>query len=393
MKSLPQILLYCLGGFLVVGALVTTIVMTAQYHPPGVKPHQRQAYAEKMRQLDDLREVALNVQNQSKPIAVVRESEFDFGMVDPHTTLTHDFVLKNEGDAPLALSVAGTSCKCTIGNLENDFLPPGEQTTVTLTWNTGYQAERYEQTADIKTNDPLRRTITLRVKGEVKAEFVAPEQVVFSTTDVGVPAEAKFLVYSQAWKDFTVTSVRCDAPGFEWYAEPADPNSASLADAEAAAAWEVRVFSAPMEFGDYKAKINITAEPTDGGEPVQREIACLGKVRKPINFYHPDIHKTLGLDLGTLVAGTEHQFHVVVRARTDVDRKIEVLDVVPKELQATLEPMSTAGSYRLTLTVPADCPLLVFNANEKHGYVQVGDPLNKDFSNWFPLMGAVVPIQ
>ncbi|MDG2221801.1 MAG: DUF1573 domain-containing protein, partial [Rubripirellula sp.] len=228
-----------------------------------------------------------------------------------------------------------------------------------------------------------------KVQGEVKAKFVAPEQIAFRTTDLGVQTEARFFVFSQLWEDFLVTDIQCDIPGFQWHAEPGKVDVAALADSEARSAWEVRVFSAPLEIGDYQAKLTLTVVPNDGGEAVAREMACFGKVRKPINFYHPDIHQTKGLDIGTLVSGEKHQFHVVVRTRNDVKRKIEVLDVEPQELRAELKPLTAAGSYRLTLIVPADCPTVVFNALEKHGYVHVGDPRNKDFSNWFPLTGAV----
>jgi len=392
MRSLPKILLISLGCTIAMVAIVTTVVMSVQYHPEGVKPHQREAYAEKLEQIEDLNRMAADVASEAKPIAVFEETSFDFGMVDPHTTLTHNFVVKNGGELPLQLNVTGTSCKCTMGDLENDTLLPGEETNITMTWNTGYQAEEYEQTAEIATSDPLRSSIKLEVKGQVKAQFVAPQRVAFRTTDLGVQTEASFVVYSQLWEDFTITDVKCDVPGFEWIAQPESIDSVELADAEAASAWGIRLFAAPLDFGDYDANVIVTAEPNDGGEAVVRELACLGKVRKPINFYHPGIHKSLGLDIGTLNAGEEHQFHLVVRARTDVDRPIEVLDVEPKELQTRLEPLEAAGSYRLTLTIPPDCPMLVFNANTKHGYVQVGDPTNKKFSNWFPLMGAVVTL-
>lgn len=392
MTGLPKILICSLGGFLVMAVGVASVVMTAEYHPDGVKPHQREAYAKRMEEIERLQQLAASVQSDSKPVAVAESTKFNFGMVDPHSTLTHGFLIENHGDLPLELNVQGTSCKCTMGDLESDVLLPGESTTVTMTWNTGYKSEAYTQTAIIATNDPVRSIIELEVSGEVKAELIAPEQLAFDATDVGVQTEATFIVFSQVWDDFTITDVQCDAPGFEWVAEPIGVDVVALSDSDASSAWQIRAFTAPFEFGEFKSKLTVTAQPNDGGEDVTRELTCMGKVRKPINFYHPDIHPTHGLDVGTLIAGKEHQFHVVVRARTDVDRPIEVLKLEPKELQASLEPLGTAGSYRLTLTIPDDCPMLVFNADQKRGFVQIGDPDNKDFSNWFPLLGAVVPL-
>ena len=84
---------------------------------------------------------------------------------------------------------------------------------------------------------------------------------------------------------------------------------------------------------------------------------------------------------------------MLVRVRGDLDRKIDVLDVQPPELKATLSPQSTRGNYRLTLTIPAECPMVVFNIPEKHGFVEVGDPADRHFKNWFPIHGAVVPAE
>lgn len=392
MSGLPRILIVCLSGFVTLAAVVGSIVMTTEYHPDGVKPHQREAYAAKMKEIERLNQLAAETQSDAKPVAVVKRTRFAFGMVEPHTTLSHDFVVENHGEMPLELSVIGTSCKCTMGDLEDDTLLPGESTKVTMTWNTGYKAEKYTQTAMIATNDPLKSSLTLEVSGEVKADFVAPEQLAFLRTDVGVQTRATFIVFSQTWSDFTVTDIQCDLPGFGWVAEPIGLDAVALSDSEAISAWEVKAFAAPLKVGNFKAKLTVTAQPNNGGEETEREIACHGKVRKPINFYHPDIHPSTGLDLGTMVAGKEHNAHVIVRSRTDKGRTIEVLDVEPKELKATLKPMSTDGSYRLTLTIPADCSMVVFNSDLKHGYVQVGDPNNEDFSNWFPVMGAVVPL-
>ena len=86
----------------------------------------------------------------------------------------------------------------------------------------------------------------------------------------------------------------------------------------------------------------------------------------------------------------DHEYHLVTRVRGDIGRHVEVLDVEPKHVQARLKATKTEGTYRLTIKIPKGCPSLQFNADQKHGYVQVGDPTNKSFSNWFPLMGAVV---
>ncbi len=392
-SSLPKTLVFSLIGFIGFGLFVFLLTSSVVYLPYGVPESRLQEYEEKIREIKAYAELERQADPSTLPVATVDQTMFDFGMVDPHKTLSHRFTVRNDGQVPLQLKVRETSCKCTVGELDASVLLPAEQTNVMMTWNTGYQADQYEQTATIITNDPLAKEILLKVKGEIRAEFVAPESIAFHVADMGEAAESSFLVYSQLWSDFTIADVESDLENFEWLAEPISVNHAMLADSEARSAWEVRVFSANQEYGKFSGKISIQAEPVDGGEPVVRDLTCSGKVRAPINFYGPDIHRSEGLDIGTIVSGEEREFHLVVRARTDVQRKIEVLDVKPDELNATLEPLATTGSYRLTLKVPKDCPMVVFNAAQKHGYVQVGDPLNKQFSNWFPVHGAVVTLQ
>lgn len=109
-------MLYSLSVCIVFGAVVTLLTLTVQYHPAGVKPHQREAYAEKMRKVKALREIVRNADPSTSPRVTANETSYDFGMVDPHTTLSHEFEVSNGGEIPLTLAVASTSCKCTVGS-------------------------------------------------------------------------------------------------------------------------------------------------------------------------------------------------------------------------------------------------------------------------------------
>ena len=379
-----------IAGF---GAAASAFTLVVEYKPFGVPDHRRQEYDAIIADLELRDQLLKTTPEEQLPVASVPNRIHDFGLLDPHKTASHRFAIRNTGKAPLALDVGATSCKCTAGDLEDSLLQPGETTHITLTWNTGYQSEAYEQTATLITNDPSSKQIELRVLGQVRAELVAPESVRFPRTDAGTTTEAKFVVFSQLWKNFTVLDIACDAPGFEWYAEPIELDDPRLADKDPASAWEIRAFATALDQGEFAGNLKIKIRGDNGIDEVERVVSYKGKVRSPINFYSPDIHVTDGLDIGTLVAGKAHRFNLVVRARGAGERKIEVLDVQPPELRASLVPMPTEGSYRLTLEVPEDCPMVVFNTHQKHGYVHVGDPRDKDnFSNWFPVNGAVVEL-
>ena len=60
-----------------------------------------------------------------RPVAVAEDTTFDFGVMDPLTSGTHKFVIRNKGTAPLKLAKGPTSCKCTLGTVANGYLEPG----------------------------------------------------------------------------------------------------------------------------------------------------------------------------------------------------------------------------------------------------------------------------
>jgi hypothetical protein len=126
------------------------------------------------------------------PKAVVDKAEFDFGVMDASEERRHDFVISNQGSGPLRLVAGGTSCRCTVSQLEKEQIPPGAATKVTLTWKTRNVLGPYRQTANILTNDPARPEITLTVSGEVVTAVRAePADLVFTRLPAGEAASGE----------------------------------------------------------------------------------------------------------------------------------------------------------------------------------------------------------
>ncbi len=391
MRSAKKFTLLLVGLVLCIGAVAFS-TQVVEYNPAGVKKGERAKY-EAILASHRRKEQLLSEATQSEaPLARFESTSFDFGLVDPHSTLSKEFVVQNVGMSPLTLDVHSTTCKCTVGKLADNILLPGRSTTVTLAWNTGYQAEKYEQKALVATNDPTQPEIELSVFGEVKAVLISPESARMNTANPGEASTGRIVLYSQLWDSFSILEATSDLPGFDWECAPLDTDTAELIKEHPRSAMVLTPTARLKNRGSFSGEINLKVLPADGGEVIERTIKVTGKVRAPIIFISNDIHMTQGLDLETCNSSHEHQFQVLVRAQgASADgRALEVLDVEPKELQATLQPLSRPGNYRLTLTIPKGTPSVMFNRDEKHGYVQVGDPENKDFSNWFPVYGAVV---
>ena len=387
MKRLPKVLLGSLAGtvFFAAGALALTSAV--QYKPWGVPDHLREKYDEKVDHI--VRQAKLARQPGAKPVARVTPKVHDFGLLYPHSQASHSFTIFNDGDAPLELQVFDSTCKCTVGKLKQRFVDPGSSTSVTLTWNTGYQEENYTQSVALKTNDPRKKMLSLSVRGTVRAELVLPDKLSMTRCNLGERAVAEFWVYSQMWPDFVVDDVEADLNDFQWTVEPGSVDSADIQEAEAVAAWKVRLTTQRLSYGQFQEDVTLSIDPRNGDPKITRTIPATGSVRPPISFVSPSLHTEEGLVIGTIVSGQQKQFHVNVKARDAGARKIQVLDFEPKELRVSIAPTKRKGNYRLTITIPENCPRVIFDADHQHGYVQVGDARDKQFSNWFPLRGAV----
>jgi len=104
-----------------------------------------------------------------------QRTTFDFGVMGQDAVGTRDFVFGNEGPGDLVLTGTQPSCSCTVGNLqpgESKVVPPGEQFTVTIRWETRQYVGRYEKYAVIDTNDPQRPQISFTVQGEVQPDVL-----------------------------------------------------------------------------------------------------------------------------------------------------------------------------------------------------------------------------
>ena len=163
-------------------------------------------------------------------------------------------------------------------------------------------------------------------------------------------------------------------------------------DADARWAWKVTITTAAPDTKAFEIPITLNFHRPGDDSPVQRVVKANGRVRSPINFYSPDIHMHRGMEIGVLHNDQRHDFHLTVRDRGTGERQIEVLDVEPKWLETKLTTTRRDREYRLTFSVPEGSDPLVFNRDNFHGYVKVGDRDDPDYSNWFPVYGAVVSL-
>lgn len=125
------------------------------------------------------------------------DANHDFGVMAPGSKGKHTFVIKNAGDDPLTLELGATTCKCTLGDLKKNQLGPGETTSVELEWTVAAGKSTFEQSAELRTNDPLQPAIKLTVSGLVISDLeFDPKRVTFGEVTSGEGFEFSTKLYS-----------------------------------------------------------------------------------------------------------------------------------------------------------------------------------------------------
>jgi tetratricopeptide (TPR) repeat protein len=100
------------------------------------------------------------------PTPKVENPSFDFGKVEYGKVVEHQFKIKNEGDTDLIIFDAIGSCGCTIPEFSKKPIPPGQEATVTVKFDTLGKLGKQKNTVVLSTNAVPGRT-TLTISAEV----------------------------------------------------------------------------------------------------------------------------------------------------------------------------------------------------------------------------------
>jgi len=88
-----------------------------------------------------------------KPRAVFRESTHDFGKIKQGDVVSHEFVFRNEGGAPLVVDRVETTCGCTAALVSEKKIGPGKEGRIKTTFDTRGYAGRVSKYVYLVSND------------------------------------------------------------------------------------------------------------------------------------------------------------------------------------------------------------------------------------------------
>ena len=99
------------------------------------------------------------------------EESFDFGEMQQGESVTHDFVLKNIGDANLIISTAKGSCGCTVPEWPKEPIEKAEEVIIKVTFNSAGKSGKQNKTVTLVTN-AIPNTKVITINGNV----IVPEK-------------------------------------------------------------------------------------------------------------------------------------------------------------------------------------------------------------------------
>lgn len=94
--------------------------------------------------------------------------EFDFGIIkEANGKVSHTFVIKNTGDAPLVITRVATPCACTTPEYSQEPIPPGREGRITVSFNPAGRPGPFFKNVAVYSNG-RDGAFTLRIKGKVE---------------------------------------------------------------------------------------------------------------------------------------------------------------------------------------------------------------------------------
>lgn len=104
-----------------------------------------------------------------RPVISVFEKEFDLGKVDEGQEFRHSFKIRNEGDKPLIIKTAFSTCGCTVPTIKRREIPPGEEGDLEVLLDTAMKQGHVSKPIEIRSNDPVTPVTTIYIKANVRS--------------------------------------------------------------------------------------------------------------------------------------------------------------------------------------------------------------------------------
>ncbi|QDV28028.1 DUF1573 domain-containing protein [Aureliella helgolandensis] len=334
---------------------------------------------------------------------VVGGTSFNFGTMQHGESRSHEFTLRNIGDGPLHLNMGGSTCKCTVGDLDASVLQPGEETLVKLTWKAQSIMPDFGQSATLHTNDPNQTEIKLVVKGKISSSFVIePSEISLNSIPDNEPTTRTFNVFtylpgSKELKDFMWTDTKTSGL-VKIESQVVDIDEARFPQHKTAlVAHEVSVTFLPgLRFGPISGRVQFL---TDQEEDIGTlEIPFTGRVTGEFTLIGGaslDVARSR-VTLGNVKSseGATVGIQLVVQGANSEGTEVSVGEVIPaNSLTASVGEPKIRGArqfFPITIEVPKGAPPANYPGTTSGSFAKVVLKTNHDSSPEIPIYVQVI---
>ena len=310
-------------------------------------------------------------------VAEVPETVFEFGNIERGTSMSHEFVIRNVGDEPLHVDVESTTCKCTVGDLSDNHVEPGDETKVLLEWVAKTAPGPFRHGAVLGTNDPNQRSINLTVEGQVvESTAMYPAELYFGTLRSGETKQVSLHLMQFLEDEIEVLDYQLSDEQLaeQVEIEIVEATPAELPSEGAVAGLKVTAtYQSDKVIGPFQGWVELT---TNLKNAETLNVPIFGNVVGDVSIFHPAWQEKKGLlRMGTFASkeGKMIKLTVAVRGEHSKDTRLEVAEVDPPALLATLgEPKQMGPNFikhvPLELEVPPGTSPMV----------RLGEPISSD---------------
>jgi len=142
-----------------------------------------------------------------EPVLVCEKPVYDFGRMDNEETVTHSFVLKNNGSLPIELSKVPPCCGSTL-ELKRSTVEAGDEIAIKVALSLRGRSGEQKKSFFLKTSDPAHRMIELQLVGTALARVdVRPMAVLFGDLARDEPAVKTVDIVCDTGTTFAITGI------------------------------------------------------------------------------------------------------------------------------------------------------------------------------------------
>lgn len=315
-----------------------------------------------------------------QPKAVVDEVKHNFGRLAVSATGRHDFMIRNEGTAPLKLAKGTTTCKCTGFSLGLLEIAPGASAPIHLEWEKHEPQKEFSQTATIWTNDPEHPKFELEVTGDVVPTLMVVPEGVWTIGALSENSTNTVKGYIAAYQvdSFEITGIETSADFVTVQATPLGEQM--LKDSGALSGYELVCTVAPkMPAGNFRERVKVNLTIPDAP---QVQFYVQGSRIGPFQVIGPGWTQSVNtLNMGRCKAAEGKKVQISLFATPPANGALEFGEpqVTPPLLKVSVrrdESFSTSGGrqrYHITFEAP---PGVAAGRWQKDTAIQVVLPCN-----------------